>query len=258
MKKLLSLVSSLLLFSSCSFVQKQIEVEIDPELTQFMKSTNLVFSDDFFWIKTLPGSSFEIGSIYEKQTRTIGGKEFTIYRFVTDEFFGPLKAENIKQDDQFRFLNHYTFKSSNASQLEALSVFSSGYSGVTEIKKAVELSRLVGLSNAGGLTPQERFCKGSYYVVTRAYYGAASDFGLNEVSFQAKLVGVDFGPALSGYQHESMHVVKNGALAYVLEPANSFCGMSTHNHKIIESAEDLRAEIEEHGFKMLPQVNGTP
>ena len=65
MKKIF-VVAAIILMMGCSVSQKNLRVDISPEVRRFLSSTNLIFSDDFYWIKSLPGPSFEIGSVYEK------------------------------------------------------------------------------------------------------------------------------------------------------------------------------------------------
>lgn len=75
--------------------------------------------------------------------------------------------------------------------------------------------------NLSNVTPDSTYCDEKYYYVSRIWLGASSDVGLQESKYKMEVAAVYVGTALSGLEKTSLHNVKQGALAFNLEPVTS-------------------------------------
>ncbi|QFT10011.1 hypothetical protein [Vibrio sp. THAF190c] len=244
MNRFLVLLISFVL-SACGVSQKVQETTENNEVNQFLDSTNLVKASDRYWIKDIPETSTAVGSVYQKREKLIGGVTYTAFTLVSENLFNNYDEESLIKE-KLTYSKDYKFKREVDSNLAAMAVFSGSHRDVSEVNKKVDLSEVWKLISSE-LEADPKFCKAGYFYVTRAYLGTSSDYGLKEVSSVATFAGIEVGADVSSYGYSSLHTLKEGSLALMLQPTVqlSSCG----NSNIVDKDRaDIESELLSEGY----------
>jgi len=217
--KYIVLGSIMVLCTGCGVTQKLVKVEPDQKVEAFFEKTNLVQSHDRYWVKEIPETASAIGSTYRKVSENVNGSTYVAFVLEGNNLYKNIGDSNLNKEN-LTYSKDYAFKRSDKATLSAAAVFSAGYSDVSEVKKKVELKQ-VWSPKANDLEINSAYCKLDNYYVTRIYFGSSSDFGLKDVKYVATLAGIEVGGEVSAAESSTLHVIRDGVLAIMLQPTMS-------------------------------------
>lgn len=212
-------VVSLLLSTTtgCSISREATETKPNAEIEAFLNTTNIIYAADRYWVKELPEPTSAIGTAYKKTTKSIEQTSYDAFSLVSETAFKTKPTQANITKEELTFSKDYNFTRQNKADVALVSFLSGGAEDVYQIKKKVELAAVWAL-DADALEPKDGYCKDEYYYVTRVYLGSSSDFGLQQVNYKMKVAGANVGGALEGNEGTTLHVIRQGALALMLQP----------------------------------------
>jgi hypothetical protein len=237
-----------ILLCACSVQQVTKSITVDPKLTEFLNSSNLVSSHDAFWVIELPESESALGTVYQKVTLDLDNKKYEAYKLASESIFEDAAVTKNVAEEKDTFSKDYSFTYNQAGDIALLSYFSGGVSDVNQIKKKVELTSVKKMKNTD-FPVNRNYCNSNYYYVTRVWKGASSDFGLIQKTYKAKVAFISGGAAINGSEESSLHVIRQGIIALVLQPTEQLKGCPGQKAKG-EIEIDLKKEMIARGFKI--------
>jgi hypothetical protein len=225
-----------LTLSGCSVSPTIIKAQTSAELSNFLNKTNLVYNNDFYWTKSLP--SAPLGVVYKKQTKTIEGKTYEAFSFVTNSIFNTSISDSNLTPEDGHFSKEYTYSRSDDAQLTVAAYFAGSYDDVHQIKQKVEITKATVLASPPD-SVKTAYCTDDYWFVSKVYKGADSYFGLSKVMYKVGILGNIGSYTAAG--ETSLHELRDGVIALSLEPTNhlSGCG-ATSPRKIIPLMDEIK------------------
>lgn len=250
MKIIKCLVSLCLAFATgCSVVPVTTKVEITKEVVDFANTTNLVYGTDRYWIKDVPEIATALGTVYKRESKTVDGVTYYAARLVGEKGFTDLSKDKT-ESGEFTLGKNYSYSYANAADWSVLAAFSGSASNINEIKKKIALTSVSKVTDDEALTPNGKYCTDAHYYVSRVYVGSSSEYGLQEIKYQAKVAFAEVGGSLSGVGRSELHEIRQGVLALMLQPFNNLtkCGAQKFLGSEVPLPKSWKEELISEGF----------